>query len=136
MAMEETADAVVDNPEVVEFFDKATRVMEEEMAIQIKEVSPAQNVFTVMKTTPLLNVETCVTKPIRKQSCLDLQFLSQDLSVPGAWSLVTLQADVIVKQKSTSVPAETSLSVFISAAKLMIASQEKIGQQRCHLRPP
>ena len=61
---------VVDNPEVVEFFDKATRVMEEEMAIQIKEVSPAQNVFTVMKTTPLLSVETYVTKPIRKQSCL------------------------------------------------------------------
>ena len=61
---------VVDNPEVVEFFDKATRVMEEEMAIKIKEVSPAQNVFTVMKTTPLLNVETCVTKLIRKLSCL------------------------------------------------------------------
>ena len=61
---------VVDYPEVVVFFDKATRAMEEEMAIQIKEVSPAQNVFTVMKTTPLLNVETYVTKPTRKQSCL------------------------------------------------------------------
>ena len=58
----------VDNPEVVEFFDKATRVMEEEIAIQIKEESPAQNVFIVMKTTPLLNVETYVTKPTRKLS--------------------------------------------------------------------